>query len=128
MEIASATMVSLEKQLCIRGYHIYSHIWTAVVGEELNCQRETTSPSDRYAVAVVRSGQVIGHLPLKVSRACSLFIRRGGSITCVVTGSRRYSSDLPQGGLEIPCKVKFTASKTEELKKLRQTLKLETLQ
>ena len=32
----------------------------------------------------------------------------------IVTGGRRYSSDLPQGELEIPCKVKFTAKKTEE--------------
>ena len=32
-------------------------------GEELSCQGETTNPSDRYAVAVVRSGQVMSHLP-----------------------------------------------------------------
>ena len=28
---------------------------------------------------------------------------------CKVTGRRRYSTDLPQGGLEIPCAVLFTA-------------------
>jgi len=92
----------------------------------LICQRETTNSSDRYAVAVVKSGQVIGHLPRKVSRACSIFIRRGDSMTCVVTGGRRYSSDLPQGGLEIPCKVKFTSKKNNEIKKLKQALKLKT--
>ena len=46
-------------------------------------------------------GVVIGHLPRKLSKICSLFIRRGGSICCIVTGGRRYSADLPQGGLEI---------------------------
>ena len=35
-----------------------------------------------------------GHLPRKMSKVCSLFLRRGGSIRCKVTGSRRYSSDL----------------------------------
>ena len=29
-----------------------------------------------------------------------MFLRRGGSICCEVTGLRRYSSGLPQGGLE----------------------------
>lgn len=119
-------MPTYQRYLCIRGYHIYNEIWTAIVGEELICQREPTNPSDRYAVAVMRSGQIIGHLPRKVSRACSIFIRRGGSITCVVTGGRRYSSDLPQGGLEIPCKVKFTAKKDDEMKKLKHALKLKS--
>ena len=46
----------------------------------------------------------------KISTACSLFIRRGGSINCIVTGSRRYSRDFPQGGMEIPCLLEFTGS------------------
>ena len=33
--------------------------------------------------------------------------KSGSSITCKVTGSRRYSSDLPQGGLEVPCTLEF---------------------
>jgi hypothetical protein len=107
-------MPTLQRHLCIRGYHIYNDIWTAVIGEELICQRELTNPTDAYAVAVVRSGQVIGYLPRKVSCACSIFIRREGSITCVVTGGRRYFS-----GLEVSCKVKFTAKKDDELKKLK---------
>ena len=32
--------------------------------------------SDRYAVAVKREGTIIGHLSRKVSRVCSLFLRR----------------------------------------------------
>lgn len=34
-----------------------------------------------------------------------MFLRRGGSIDCQVTGARRHSEDLPQGGLEIPGKL-----------------------
>ena len=32
---------------------------------------------------------------------------KGGSITCEVVAVRRYSEDLPQGGLEIPCLMNF---------------------
>ena len=81
----------METALCIRGYHVYSQIWSAAVGEEFPCEREPTNPADRYAVVVNNNGIAIGHLPRKVSRACSLFLRRGGSIRCVVTGGRRYS-------------------------------------
>lgn len=36
-----------------------------------------------------------------------LYQQRGGDITCKVTGNRQYSCDLPQGGLELPCKLTF---------------------
>ena len=56
---------------------------------------------DRYAVAVTKDRTIVGHLPRKVSRVCSLFLKRGGRIDCVVTGRWRYSLDLRQGGLEV---------------------------
>ena len=34
---------------------------------------EPTNTIDQYAVAVIRSGLVVGHLPKKISRVCSLF-------------------------------------------------------
>jgi len=39
---------------------------------------------------------------------CSLFMWHGGAIQCKVTGSRQYSCDISQGGLEIPCQLIFT--------------------
>ena len=30
------------------------------------------------------------------------------NIECIVTGTKRYSSDLPQGKLEVPCRVYTT--------------------
>ena len=81
-------------------------IWTAVLGEVLITERELHNVADCYAVAVKKhSGETVGHLPRKISRLCSMFIDQGGDITCVVTGNRRYSSDLAQGGLEIPCSI-----------------------
>ena len=110
-------METFEKESCIRGYHVYQGLWEPVVGEELQCQRDTVNTKDPYAVSVKTGQTVVGHLPQKVSRLCSLFIRRGGSIICKPTGRRKYSSDLPQGGLEIPCLLLFEGE-TKEVKKL----------
>ena len=74
---------------------MYRRVWDAVIGEHLICRRESTNESDRYAVAVVKDGNVIGHLPRKVSQVCSLFLRREGTISCEVTGTQRYLADLP---------------------------------
>ena len=56
-----------------------------------------------------------------------MFIDQGGDITCVVTGNRRYSSDLVQGGLEIPCSIIFRGkekliSKIKKLQDLKKKL------
>ena len=52
----------------------YKEVWEAAVGESLVCKREPENTSDRYTVAVKKEkGTLIGHLPRKVSRVCSLF-------------------------------------------------------
>jgi len=81
------------------------------VGKTLACQREEGNRADPYAVAVVKeSGRrtmVVRHVPRRISAACCLFLQRSGVINCEITGARRYSADLVQGGLEIPCKYTF---------------------
>ena len=111
-------MEECERVCCIRGYHVYKEIWEVATGEVLICERELHNVRDRYAVAVKKSGTIIGHLPRKLSRVCSLFLRRGGTIVCTVTGGRRYSADLPQGGLEVPCSLLFKAT-PKEVQKLK---------
>ena len=97
---------------------------SAAVGEVIACEREPRNTQDRYAVAVKKDGTVIGHLPRKLSRVCSLFVRTGGNIRCTVTGRRRYSADLHQGGLEIPCLLLFyIIVEPKELAKLKRLLK-----
>ena len=58
---------------------------------------------------LVKRGVVVGHLPQKFCRFCSLFLNRGDTIGCTVTGARRHSTDLPQGGLEVPCSLLLKA-------------------
>ena len=96
---------------CIRGYHVYKDDWIPVIGEELECARELDNRRDRYAVKAMKDGTTVGHLPAKISIPSSLFLRSGGRITCTVTGRRKYSNDLEQGGLEIPCRVTFSGQR-----------------
>ena len=107
---------------CVRGHHIYRDVWSPSLGEVLQCRQELENTKDHYAVAVVRRSTVVGHIPRKISAASALFLaRRGGTICCEVTSTRRYSEDLPQGGLEIPCKFTFSGE-LKDVGKLKRLL------
>jgi len=47
-----------------------------------------------------------------------LFLQLGGNITATVVSTRRYSRDIPQGGLEIPCQYTLEGP-TNEVRKIR---------
>ena len=103
--------------------HVYQSIREAAVGEQLNCAREVGNLSDTFAVTVVKVNDTVGHFPRKVSSICSIFLQNGGTISCEVTGSRHYSNNLAQGGLEVPCILKFVGSSKDitKAKKLMDT-------
>ena len=63
------------------------------IDEALTCVREDGNPHDRYAVAVSKDARVVGHVYVarKISTVCYLFLRKGGIMSCVVMGTRRYS-------------------------------------
>ena len=111
----------------IRGYHIYKSIWlNQIMEEELSCEREIGNAQDTHTVAIRKTidGEVttVGHVPRHISSICSIFIRRGGVIVCKVQGSRQYSADLPQGGLEIPYTLRFTSHIEKEADKAERLL------
>jgi len=87
----------------IRGYHIYKEIWTPVIGECVQCEIEPENDHDLYAVAMKKQDldqdRVIDHVLRTISTLCHFFLSRGGAISGTVIGVRRYSTDLPQGGL-----------------------------
>ena len=117
-------MATMEMNSCVRGYHVYQSVWTPVIGEELICRREVGNAHDRYAVGIYKQDSnrpetLVGHSPKKISLLRSLFLRRGGNVTCQVSGRRVYSSDLAQGGLEVPCRLIFRREELN-LKKLKR--------
>ena len=109
----------------VQGYHKYKSVWDNPLGDEnLPCEWETGYSHNPQAVAVKKmidgTLKVVRHVPRKISSICSLFSRRGGSIACRVTGHWQYSSDSPQGGLELPCILTFTMASAKEYSKTKK--------
>ena len=68
------TTVTLDRSCCICGYHIYCSILDLIIGEELLCKCEPADDWDKYAIAVIKDGIVIDHLPHTFCTFCSLFL------------------------------------------------------
>lgn len=95
----------------MRGYHVNKNVWQSNTDDILSCRREAGNIHDSYAVCMVHpTGLIVGHVPRTISAVCDLFIHQGGTITCQVTGDKKYSVDLPQGGLELKCCLTFSGS------------------
>ena len=87
---------------CVRGFHVYYDRWTPALRKILVCEIEEENTRDPYVVAIKKGSEIIGRVPRKISAACNLFLEFGGLLRCVITDThRRYSADLPQGGLKI---------------------------
>lgn len=80
----------------VQGYHAYKELWEAAIGDALPCQRERGNMHDPYAVALVKEGVTVGHIPRTISSVWYFYLGKGGSLSCEVTGTRHYSKDLPQ--------------------------------
>lgn len=116
---------SISFDSCVRGHHVYKNIWTPVIGQTLLAIPEFGNVHDPYAVAMVSSTDtdtVLGHLPRNISTLSHIFRLRNGSIIVQITGERRRSIDLPQGGVEVPCLLLFSGVEKylEKIEKLLQ--------
>ena len=47
----------------VRGCHVYQKIWRPVIEECIVCRRELENVKDKSAVAAVKDGFVVGHVP-----------------------------------------------------------------
>ena len=101
---------------CVRGYHVCKDIWIPVIGETLTTKPKFGNPHDPYAVAVVTSDDtVVGLYQL----SAIYFYEEGGIIIVQIIGRRKRSTDLPQGGLEVPCSLTFVGV-SKELAKIEK--------
>ena len=105
--VHSKIMTTFSVESVIRGHHIYKDIWTPNIGEELICQRELGNLRDPFAVSLLKGTTIVSHVPCKISAICAMFLQTGGTINCTVIRNRQYLRDLVQGGLEVPCELKF---------------------
>ena len=89
---------------CIRGYHIYQTQWNAEIGARLTTALETRPGAlvdDKYAIAVINNEKTVGHVPKFLTKLTFFFLKNDGKLHITVTGTRRYSLDLGQDGLEL---------------------------
>jgi len=63
--------------------------------------------------------QIVGHVPLTLSRVFHLFLKHGGQISVEVAGKRR-NKDI---GLDIPAIYSFYHKKPSKIKKLIELIK-----
>ena len=86
----------------VRGHHVYKAAWSPYIGEELPVQREVNNIHNDFAVAVLKNGNTVGHVPREISRVCWYFLHKSGSeMTCIVNGHRRRSK-VNGKGLMVP--------------------------
>lgn len=91
------------------------------------CKTESGNNNNRFAVAAspletVSQSMIVGYIPRIISRMYWYFLIHEGSILCEVVGTRRHSSDLLQGGLEIPCFLHFWHEDKHIIQTLRNTI------
>ena len=106
----------------IRGHHVYKDIFTPTIGKILQSRREPDNSYDSFAVAIIENDTIVGHVPRNISVPCDLFLKKGGTISCVIIGPRQYSRDLEKGGLDIPSKFIFSGPVKEDFKRKVQSL------
>ena len=101
-QLTMATTFRIEST--VRGHHVYKAAWSPYIGEELPVQREVNNIHDDFAVAVLKNGNTVGHVPREISRVCWYFLHKSGSemTVCIVNGDRRRS-EVDGKGLVVPC-------------------------
>ena len=111
---------------CVRGYHIFKSFWDDPVGFVLSAKHENDPQSlvhDKYVIALINSEPVtVGHLPKFMLKLGHFFVKYTGKIKCKTTGSKRNSSDLEQGGLEIPAKIIVQNSNEKIIEEIKKKL------
>ena len=113
---------SFQLESFVRGHHVYRTSWTPSFGEILPAKRQPTNEYNRFAVAVLKDEEVVGHVPRAISKVTSFFPGYDGNVVfCEVTGERLNCG--VQLGLEVPCVYKFYGRWTHvaKLKKLLVT-------
>ena len=93
-------------QSCARGNHEYYRSWTPVSGELFLFKREISNDHDPFAVAIWKDGEVVGQVPMSLSKITSYFLNYDSKVVfCEFTG-RNVNRGVGLG-IEVPCVCKF---------------------
>ena len=80
------TYETVKFSCAIRDYHVYRNIWQPKENETLQCDHESDNDYDLFATKTCRDAefhlQIVGHLPLKISRFTKIFARSWSHNNC----------------------------------------------
>jgi hypothetical protein len=79
----------LEISSFVRGIHAYKDRWEPRIGEVLSLQREPDNSEDQLAIAIMKSGSVVGHVPRNLAPIFFPFLKRSCNKAYVkITGQK----------------------------------------
>ena len=96
----------------IKGYHAYTTKWTPKNGEIPKAWPEPENEYYKYAVAVERCGDVVGHhskgRPANFAKTVSYFLCASNENCCWVEVTHKRADLVDGEGLQIPCTLHFS--------------------
>ena len=96
----------------INGYHEYRSKWVPVIHEELKAEMEPDNIKDKYAMSVMRNGEIVGHIQKGIAgnfaKNIFYFLRADKMSECyaIVSGNPVNLGD--QKGMRVPCIFRLT--------------------
>ena len=85
-----------EEETVVGGYHVYMGIWDAAIGETPECEQEGKNIHDPYTVAVVKTGNVFGYVPLPIFSVCSFSRRKMARLRALSPEANNRETFLPR--------------------------------
>ena len=102
----------LDVESHIKGYHVYMNEWTPEIGEILKTCLEPKNVVDRFAVAVEKEGQIVGHLNKENSgrfaKTIFYFVRANHGNACQVEVRRKRVNIGDGQGVQVPFTLQFS--------------------
>ena len=80
--------------------------WEYEVGEVLPLRREPENEVDDDAVAIMKDGEVVGHVPFNLTRPISQFLQRDVNVGFVEVTGEKVNRGAGYG-VELPCKYRL---------------------
>ena len=76
----------------------------------MKCTHEEDNPHDIFSMKVRKpdSDEIVGHLPIEMSRITKFIVDREAKCTLKIRGMHYRRGPFVQGGLKVPCKLTIT--------------------
>ena len=82
--------------VAVRGFHVYKINWKPQEGDLLKYAHEVDNPYDMFSMKICKpdSNEIVGHLPLEISRITKFIFDRGAVCTIKIRGKHYIESPL----------------------------------